>query len=179
MTVQSAYQNALIFAATKHFGQTVPGTELPYIVHLSSVAMEVLLAAIYSTNFNIDLSVQMALLHDTLEDTTASYEELKNTFGEPVAQGVLALTKNKSLPKEEQMRDSLNRIKQLPTEVWAIKLADRITNLKAPPKEWEQNKKTHYMEESKMIFTELEKGNEYLAKRLNAMIQSYTIYTND
>lgn len=179
MTVQSAYQKAVIFAATKHLKQTIPGTDLPYIIHVGNVAMEVLVAAHHSNDFNVEVAVQIALLHDTMEDSTTSYDELKNTFGEPIAKGVEALTKNESFDKKDQMTDSLNRIKTFPKEVWIVKLADRITNLQAPPKDWDINKRTKYMEESKNILNELKEGNNYLATRLNAMIEAYAGYMID
>jgi len=86
------------------------------------------------------------------------------------------LTKNSDLPKEEQMPDTLARVKELPMEIWAIKLADRITNLQAPPADWDKKKKMEYYKESKTIFNELKEGNAFLAGRLEAKIQEYEIY---
>jgi len=53
----------------------------------------------------------VALLHDVLEDTTVTAEELAAEFGTEVITGVLALTKTKLLPKTGQMNDSLQRLK--------------------------------------------------------------------
>src|ERR1019366_7794812 len=130
MEVQKLYQEAIKFATAKHLEkeQKVPGTDLPYVVHLSNVAMEIIIAAFNSDKFNLGFAVQVALLHDTIEDTSTDFEELENKFGVDIANAVLSLTKNSELPKEEQMQDCLTRIKKLQTEVWAIKLADRITN---------------------------------------------------
>ena len=99
-SVQSLYQNALKYAATKHTeaNQVIPGTNLPYVVHICNVAMEVLIAAYNTNNFNIELAIQVALLHDTLEDTTSTPDELAELFGEDVRQGVQALTKDDYLP---------------------------------------------------------------------------------
>jgi len=58
-----------------------------------------------------------------------------------VAIAVSSLSKNENLPREMQMQDSLDRILQLPKEVWAVKLADRITNLQPPPAYWDAEKK--------------------------------------
>ena len=49
-------------------------------------------------NFDINTAVQIALLHDVLEDTDTTYEELEETFGNDVATGVLTLTKQTELP---------------------------------------------------------------------------------
>src|SRR5574343_437981 len=102
--------------------------------------MEIFIAASNSDNFNLDFAIQVALLHDTIEDTSTDICELENIFGVEIANGVSALTKNSSLPKEQQMQDSLSRIKKLQSEVSAVKLADRITNLQPPPTHWDKQK---------------------------------------
>ena len=83
---------------------------MPYVVHLSNVAMEIMIASFYTDNFDLNFAVQLALLHDVLEDTSTKFEELKNVFGKDIAKGVLTLTKNENLPKEEKMQDALKRI---------------------------------------------------------------------
>ncbi|NCB84841.1 MAG: bifunctional (p)ppGpp synthetase/guanosine-3',5'-bis(diphosphate) 3'-pyrophosphohydrolase [Bacteroidia bacterium] len=175
MKTQSLYQKAIKFAASKHAeqNQTVPGTNLPYVVHLSNVAMEIMIASFYTDDFDLDFAVQVALLHDTIEDTCTTFDELETEFGTDIAKAVLALTKNNSLPKEQQMNDSLKRIKSIPTEIWAVKLADRITNLQPPPPHWDNDRKNRYREEAKLIHSELKYGNEFLAKRLEGKIEEY------
>lgn len=177
MNLQSAYQKAILFAAQKHAGQIITGTQVPYLVHVCNVAMEVLIAGQHTPGFNISEAVQVALLHDTIEDTDTSYEELGGAFGDNIAAGVLALTKNKQLSQTGQMPDSLKRIKQLPKEIWAVKLADRITNLQKPPELWSNSKKSSYLDEAVLITTYLEGGNAYLENRIKELIQSYRAYT--
>ena len=176
--IQRLYQTAIKFAAAKHGDQDqkIPGTDLPYVVHVSNVAMEILLAAAESENFNLAFAIQVALLHDTLEDTDTDLKELETKFGLEIALAVAALTKNNVLPKEAQMQDSLTRIKKLANEVWAVKLADRITNLQPPPSHWNKEKRIKYKKEAQVILDELKGGNEYLAKRLEAKIEKYEIY---
>ncbi|MFC2124040.1 HD domain-containing protein [Bacteroidota bacterium] len=178
MDIQSLYQKALTFAATKHMekGQTVPGTDLPYTVHLSNVAMEILVAGSNTPDFNTTFAVQVALLHDTLEDTSTTYEELRERFGTDIADAVQALSKNQDLPKEEQMDDSIQRIKKTPKEVWAVKLADRITNLQPPPTYWSKAKRIEYQEESRIILAELKEANKHLAQRVEKKIEKYSDY---
>lgn len=180
MDTQSLYQKAILFATQKHVdkNQTVPGTNLPYVVHLSNVAMEVIIAAFHTENFNLDYAVQVALLHDTIEDTSTEFEEIESKFGLKIAKGVSALTKNSDLPKDEQMPDTLERVKDQPLEIWAIKLADRITNLQTPPLDWTKQKKEEYYKESKTILKELKEGNVFLAKRLEIKIREYEGYLN-
>ena len=178
MQIQSLYQKAIKFAAAKHAAQnqTIPGTNLPYVVHLSNVAMEILIASFHSENFDLGFAVHVALLHDTLEDTSTTFEELETKFGVEIAKGVLALTKNEKLPKEEQIKDCLKRIKLLQSEVWAVKLADRITNLQPPPPHWSKERKINYRDEARLIVSELRDGNEYLARMLEEKIEEYGRY---
>lgn len=175
MQTQSLYQKAIKFAAAKHAAQnqTIPGTNLPYVVHLSNVAMEILIASFHSENFNLDFAVQVALLHDTLEDTSSTFGELETEFGVDIAKAVLALTKNTELPNDNQMQDCMRRIKLLSPEVWAVKLADRITNLQPPPPHWNNERKIGYRDEAALILSELKDGNEFLAKRLEGKIVEY------
>lgn len=176
--LQTLYQNTIKFAAEKHANQNqlIPGTDLPYVVHLSNVAMEILIASQKTKEFNIKFAVQVALLHDILEDTETTFDELVKEFDEEIAQAVLALTKNVEIPKEERMNDSLERIKKLPKEVWAVKLADRITNLQIPPKTWNLEKIKEYQKQASHILHELSGCNEYLEKRLSERIIKYSKY---
>lgn len=175
MDVQTIYQETIKFAARRHGEQKqiIPGTDLPYLVHLANVAMEVLMAAANTPQFNAGLAVQLALLHDTLEDTNTSYQELESRFGKQVADGVFALTKDPGLPGDKKMQDSLDRIKQQPKEVWAVKLADRITNLQKPPLHWSIEKIEAYRIEAALILQELKGGNVYLEDRLGEKIWNY------
>ena len=138
--------------------------------------MEILIADRYTENFNLELAVRSALLHDVLEDTDTTEAELKTHFGTLVAQSVMALTKNKTLPKNDQLLDSIARIKKCPRETWAVKLADRITNMQKPPSSWRPEKITQYHGEAKLILNELKDGNSYLANRLEKEVEKYARY---
>lgn len=138
--------------------------------------MEILIASNHTKDFDLNFTTQVALLHDTLEDTNTTFEELEREFGLEIAEGVSALTKNSSLPKDERMPDSLNRILKLRKEVWAVKLADRITNLQKPPKTWDNLKRRNYKAEAEIILEKLKDGNAYLENRLRAKIEEYEQY---
>ncbi len=170
---QDKYILAYRFAADAHNNQKFPGTEWPYIVHISMVCMEVLGALAEEPTTDGDLAVQCALLHDTLEDTDTTYESLKEWFGESVADGVRALTKDPSLPREERMEDSLRRISQQPSEVGMVKLADRITNLQPPPDDWTDAKKRSYLDQAREIHNALQHTSPYLSRRLTEKMTSY------
>jgi len=165
-------------ASEAHKGQFVPGTTIPYINHIGNVAMEVMLAIAQSgTVRHPDLAVQCALLHDVLEDTESTYEELREIFGADVADGVLALTKDNTLPsKEKQMQDSLSRIVLQPKEIWMVKMADRISNLQPPPPHWTKEKIRKYRKVAMMIHHTLQDAHAVLADRLWKKIASYKAY---
>ncbi len=175
---QDIYTKALNFSSQAHKGQKVPGSDLPYITHIGNVVMEVMSAISMSNSVNDpDLAVQCAWLHDVLEDTQVTYEQLKAEFGQDVADGVLALSKNSDLKnKAEKMQDSLNRIRKQPVEVWMVKLADRITNLRPPPHHWANEKIRQYYEEAIEIHSALGAANEILSSRLLDKIKSYKRY---
>jgi guanosine-3',5'-bis(diphosphate) 3'-pyrophosphohydrolase len=176
MNIQHVYQTTIKFAAQKHLKQTIPNSELPYLVHLSNVAMEILFAAQHTPNFNLHLALPIALLHDVLEDTQTTFEELHIAFGLDIANGVKALTKSKTDSKQEAMQNSLNNIKQQSKEVWSVKLADRITNLQVPPSHWNKEKINTYHTQAIQILTELKGGNTYLENRLALQITAYKQY---
>jgi guanosine-3',5'-bis(diphosphate) 3'-pyrophosphohydrolase len=175
-STQEIYQLIIRYVAEKHKDQKLPGTDLPYLVHLCNVAMEIILAAPHSKQFNLDFALKIALLHDVLEDTTTTSAEIESIFGTEVLGGVLSLTKTKNLPKEERMLDSLSRIKRQPQEVWAVKMADRITNLQPAPPDWTTQKKEEYAQESLLILDNLFEGNPYLGMRLKNQMDLYRDY---
>lgn len=178
MELQTIYQKTIKFAAKKHTdqNQVIPGTNLPYVVHLSNVAMEVILASQETKEFDTAFAIQVALLHDILEDTETTFEEIVSEFDKKIAHAVLALTKNAEISKEKRMTDSLTRIRKLPKEVWAVKLADRITNLQVPPDNWSLEKIQEYQKQAVQILDSLKGGNIYLEKRLSERIQNYLQY---
>ena len=170
------YQRAILFAARAHLGQRIPGSEIPYVVHLSNVAMEVLTALSQSPDksINADLALQCALLHDSIEDAGITYENLVEDFGVAIADGVQALTKDESIAgRREQMTDSLRRIRRQPPEIAMVKLADRITNLQPPPAYWKPEKIRYYREEARLILGELGGTNAWLERRLAEKIVAY------
>ncbi|MCU0242942.1 MAG: HD domain-containing protein [Vicinamibacteria bacterium] len=167
------YLRTLRFAAEAHNGQTVPGTTLPYLVHVTLVCMEVQAALRAEPDCDQNLAVQCALLHDVLEDTAVSAERLEAEFGAAVKGGVLALSKDQALPKDQRITDSLHRIHDQPREVWMVKLADRIVNLQQPPAHWDAAKIAHYREDALTIHAQLQGASPTLAARLLAKIENY------
>lgn len=175
MKIQDLYQKTIKYAGEKHAFQFIPDSSVSYIVHLANVAMEVMRSYEESPEFDLHFAIQLALLHDVLEDTDTDFEELSQEFGTDIAIGVLALTKDESFAsKEDKMMDSLQRIRSKRKEVGLVKLADRIVNLQEPPASWDTDKVAEYRKEAVVILHYLKSTNEYLAARLKAKIQEYT-----
>jgi guanosine-3',5'-bis(diphosphate) 3'-pyrophosphohydrolase len=175
MDIQTVYQKAVLYAARWHGEQKIPGSDIPYIVHAGNVCMEIIFAGTQTEGFDLPLAVQAAMLHDVLEDTPATEAGLEAEFGAAVTAGVKALSKNDALPKEQQLADSLQRILQQPAEIWADKLADRITNLQPPPAYWTKEKIARYRLDAILICETLKDGNRCLAERLRREIEKYTV----
>lgn len=167
------YVEAMRFAAVKHNAQKEPGHDLPYLVHVVSVAAEVIAALPTTKLANPDLAVLCALLHDTVEDTATPLDEVAAKFGADVAAGVAALTKNDKLDKVDQMADSLRRIREQPPEIAVVKLADRITNLSEPPHYWPKEKRTKYRLEAITIADALGYASATLDARIRDRIEAY------
>ena len=178
MFTQEKYLKALHFAAKVHGDQKTPNG-LPYLTHLTSVAMEVMHACKEGKIEleKADKAITIALLHDTIEDTDVTYDDLYTEFSAEVAEGVEALSKDKSLPtKKEQMADSINRLLTQPYEVQMVKLADRITNMQKPPEHWDGQKIFNYQKEAKFILSCLKNSNLHLSQRLEKKINDYIVY---
>jgi (p)ppGpp synthase/HD superfamily hydrolase len=167
------YMKALHFAADAHGAQKVPGSERPYLVHVCSVAAEVIAALEAERHERPDLAVPCALLHDVVEDTPVALDRIEAEFGAEVAAGVSALTKDSSKPKEEQMVDSLARIREQPEEIWMVKLADRLTNLQPPPAHWSPEKCRRYRVEAEAILDALGAASDVLAGRFRHRLTEY------
>jgi (p)ppGpp synthase/HD superfamily hydrolase len=170
---QEQYLHTIRYAAEAHNGQTITGTDLPYLLHLSLVAMEVIGALAAEPDHDGDLALQSALLHDIVEDTSVTEAQVRERFGPAISAGVLALTKDSGLPKAQQMPDSLARIRAQPHEIWMVKLADRICNLQPPPAHWDAERVARYRAEATEILAALGAASPYLAARLRDKIASY------
>lgn len=168
-----SWLDAWRFAAEAHNTQKVPDADLPYLHHLGRVAFVVLEANQSDPLPDIDLAVICAILHDCIEDQNVDYSDLVSHFGKSIADGVLALSKNKGIPKSDAMTDSLARIKEQPVSVWCVKLADRISNLQKPPAHWSSEKCLAYRTEAQQILDALGSANQHLALWLLSSIETY------
>lgn len=161
------------FAAHAHREQQVPGTQLPYLLHLAQVSSELAPALRALQQHRAALATCAAILHDCIEDCAVKAAELDTLFGVEITAAVQALTKDASLPKSQRLADSLTRIAAQPAEIWMVKLADRITNLGKPPQAWSLEKRSAYRREAQLILDALGSSSDWLASRLRQCIADY------
>jgi (p)ppGpp synthase/HD superfamily hydrolase len=115
----SKYQEALEFATEKHKGQTRHDGQTPYIVHPKSVA----------DKFSDDLYKTVAILHDVVEDTDTTVQEIEEKFGKKVADAVDALSRRgQGKDKEVYKSEFLKRVVENPI-ARDIKVQDIISNM--------------------------------------------------
>ena len=134
------------YAARQHSAQRRKGeTAEPYINHLTEVA-----ALLAEATGGDDVVLLMGgLLHDTLEDTDTTYEDLAERFGPDVASLVAEVTDDKSLPKEERKRLQIEKTPGKSRRAKLLKLADKTSNLRSlvysPPKGWTAERLRDYV----------------------------------
>jgi len=117
------FLEAMEFAATAHKGQLRKfPVGIPYISHLHAVSMIL-------TKAGYDEEVIIAgILHDIVEDTQFTANDIKLRFGDKVLEYVLAVTEHKSLAWVERKEKYLNQLKQASEEAKAISAADLLSN---------------------------------------------------
>ena len=137
---------AFVFAYDSHDGQKRKSGE-PYIIHPLAVAQIV-------AELELDPdSILAALLHDVIEDTPATYEEISRRFGESVAllvEGVTKLTRMQYVTKEEEQMENLRKMLMAMSRdirVILIKICDRLHNMRtmeyqSPQKQREKSRET-------------------------------------
>ncbi|AWJ84816.1 phosphohydrolase [Azospirillum sp. TSH58] len=147
MTALLDFARALEFAAHKHIDQRRKGVRAePYLNHLSEVAF----LCAEATAGKDPVVVIAALLHDTLEDTDASYEEIEQHFGAEVAGVVAETTDDKRLRKAERKQRQIDAAPTASPRAKLVKLADKVSNLRSmahsPPADWPLERKIEYFE---------------------------------
>lgn len=164
--------DAALFAAEKHAKQKRKGGE-PYINHLIEVAQLVSMA-IPEPDTNLVIA---ALLHDSIEDVGVTEAELNERFGQDVADLVVEMTDDKSLPKDERKRLQIEHAPKLSVRAQTIKLADKIANLRSlltsPPPDWDYERKRQYFDWGKSVVDGLSQPNPILKAAFERMHQRF------
>jgi len=151
----AALLEAVAFAAEKHRDQRRKDAEAsPYINH------PIELATLLKRQGIDDVVVLCAsLLHDTVEDTNTTPEELRRTFGDEVTRVVLEVTDDTTLPKLQRKQLQIDHADTLSTRARLVKLADKICNLRdmatSPPSGWPLQRRIEYFAWAKDVIDRL------------------------
>ncbi len=154
---------ALSFSSLKHKDQRRKDTDAsPYINHPISLA-NILCNEGHITDIEV---ICAALLHDTIEDTETSPDEIAHEFGVAIRDIVMEVTDNKSLDKKIRKQAQIEHAAHISDKAKVVKLADKISNLRdvssCPPHEWSLEDRQEYFDWAKKVIDRLQGVNPML-----------------
>ena len=157
------FLKALVFAADKHKNQRRKDADAsPYINHPIALA-NILVNEGDITDINVLCG---AILHDTIEDTKTTKEELIQQFGEKITSIVLDVTDDKTLLKAERKLKQIEHASHASHEAKLVKLADKISNLRdirsSPPRDWTEDRKKEYFDWAGKVVDQIRGTNSKL-----------------
>jgi guanosine-3',5'-bis(diphosphate) 3'-pyrophosphohydrolase len=113
-----------------------------------------------------------AVLHDTIEDTATTQDDLRQAFGPRIAGIVAEVTDDKRLSKNERKRIQLDHASGVSPEAKQLKIADKLCNLReilaSPPANWPLFRKHQYFEWAKQVVDQVRDANPRLAEKFDA-----------
>jgi guanosine-3',5'-bis(diphosphate) 3'-pyrophosphohydrolase len=165
---------ATLFAAEKHRGQRrKDAARTPYINH---PIMVVNLLANVGRIADLE-TLQAGMLHDTIEDTDTTADELEEHFGYKVRSLVLEVTDDTSLEKPERKRLQVEHAPHLTPRAKCIKIADKIANLtdllNSPPAKWPEERLRQYVVWSRQVVDGCRGHNRLLEVRYDEVAGSF------
>ena len=164
-SIESQLFEALAFAAHKHRRQRRKDVEAsPYINHPIALARTLAVEGrIIDTRTLI-----AAVLHDTVEDTDTTFDEIGAMFGAKVADIVREVTDDTTLDKPERKRLQIEHAPHMSRRAALVKLADKTSNLRdvatSPPRGWPLERRRAYFDWAKAVVEQLPP----VSKRLRA-----------
>jgi guanosine-3',5'-bis(diphosphate) 3'-pyrophosphohydrolase len=162
---------AIAFSAEKHRAQRRKGPgDIPYINHPLQVAQ-----TLWETGGVRDVATLLAaVLHDTLEDTQTTPDELRHLFGEEVLSIVEEVTDDKALPKETRKLLQIEHAPHISAKAKLVKLADKICNLADiianPPENWPFERRQAYVIWTEQVIAGLRGTNPALEKAYDGIL---------
>lgn len=164
---------AMSFSARKHADQRRKNSAAtPYINHPIEVAEHL---AIVGGIEDEDVIIA-ALLHDTVEDTETTRQEIAEEFGERVASLVMECTDDKTLEKSERKRLQVVHAPGKSPEAKSIKIADKTCNLRSilvdPPEEWSLQRQREYFDWARQVVEGLLGVNEPLDRSVLEVLEA-------
>jgi (p)ppGpp synthase/HD superfamily hydrolase len=159
-------------AARWHVHQRRKGSaQEPYINHLLEVA-SLVTQATAGTDADV---VVAALLHDAIEDQDVTSEMIASEFGKHVADIVMEVTDDKLLPKEERKRKQVENAPKKSREAKLIKLADKISNVRAvtisPVVGWPLERRSEYVDWAKQVVAGLRGTSPWLEQQFDDAVE--------
>jgi guanosine-3',5'-bis(diphosphate) 3'-pyrophosphohydrolase len=151
------------FAARRHADQRRKGPDQePYVNHLIEVANHLS----QSAAGHDPILLAAGLLHDTVEDTETTVQELESAFGQAVAQIVAEVTDDKSLPSETRKRLQIERITFKSERAQLLSMADKTANvsslLRSAPANWPQSRIVAYGVWAEAVVAQIRSRDAYL-----------------
>ena len=164
-------EKALAFATEKHKNHTREDEEKSsYIVH--PIAVKHILSEVGGVEDERVLAA--ALLHDTLEDTPTTQQELIENFGQRVYRLVEEVSDDKTLPKQTRKDLQIEHAPQLSEGAVLIKLGDKISNVTdithTPPTNWDRSRCLEYFDWAEQVISNCPKVNTALENHFTAVI---------
>jgi (p)ppGpp synthase/HD superfamily hydrolase len=161
------------FAAKWHTHQRRKGAaQEPYVNHLLEVA-SLVTEATNGTEPNVTIA---ALLHDAIEDQNISADIIACEFSQDVANLVLEVTDDKSLPKSERKRKQVESAPKKSREAKLIKLADKTSNVRAvttsPAPDWSIQRRREYIEWAKSVVAGVRGTSPWLEQQFDDATKS-------
>lgn len=147
---------AASFAAHKHRNQRRKDADAsPYINHPLALARTLAVEG----GITDTATLCAALLHDTIEDTDTTADELRHAFGAEIAAVVVEVTDDKALPKTERKRMQVEHAAHISDKAKRVKLADKICNLRdvatTPPADWSPERRREYFDWARSVIDRL------------------------
>jgi len=158
------------FAAIKHKDQRRKDTEgTPYINHPIGVANYLTQAGVQELEV-----IQAALLHDTVEDTDTTIEEIETVFGKNVASIVAAVTDEKGLEKAERKRLQIVHARHATKQAKLVKLADKLYNIqdleRCLPVGWTEERRLEYFKWAAKVVLVCRGTNQCLEDQIDEVL---------
>ena len=166
--------DALAFSAEKHKLQVKSNLKkTPYIIHPIQVADHVArIGGVYDKDILI-----AALLHDVLDDTTATEKEIGKLYGKNVASYVAEMTTTKGISLKEQKKEQIRSAFHQTPSVAIIKLSDKLSNLETlatnPPSNWSRDRIDQYFQWAQSVIENLPEVNLPLKSQVKHVIADY------
>ena len=162
---------AVAFAIIKHKGQTRKASGDPFVVHPVGVSN-----ILWSEGGIRDhCTLEAAILHDTVEDTTATIEEIEEVFGKRTASIVAEVTDDKSLSQSDRKRAQLAHVTTMSDEAKLVKMADSLYNIRdmlsLVPEKWDLLAVQGYCVWKRAIFEAIgAELNPLLSKKMDTLL---------